>query len=210
MSKRLIIVDDHEMVRRGVAVLFDGTEIEVVGEATSGREGVQLARQLEPDIVLLDVRMPDGDGLGALGQIKLTCPTIHVLMYSAYDNPAYIARAVALGAHGYVLKSQPVEVLVNKLRRAAQGETTWERRELRRVTGALAIPSAVSGAEIPMTRVEQEVLARLAGGMTNKEIAQDMSISYEMVKEHVQHLLRKIGVSDRTQAAVWAVRRGLA
>lgn len=210
MRKRLVVVDDHEMVRRGVAVLFENTEIQVVGEAASGREGVELTRQLEPDLVLLDVRMPDGDGLGALGQIKLNCPAVQVLMYSAYDNPAYIARAVALGAQGYVLKSQPTDELLDKLRRAARGETTWERRELRRVTGALALPSSSSDTEIPMTQLEQEVLARLADGMTNKQIAEDMAISYETVKEHVQNLLRKIGVSDRTQAAVWAVRRGLA
>ena len=210
MKWRLIVVDDHEMVRNGVALSLARTEFEIVGQAASGREAVRLAQELQPDVVLLDVRMPDGDGLAALGQVKIECPDVRVVMFSAYDNPAYIARAVALGAHGYAIKSQPLDMLIDKLRRAAEGEPTWERRELRRVTGALASPSVGLDSEIPMARREQDVLSRLAAGMTNKEIAEDLSVSYEAVKEHVQNLLRKIGVSDRTQAAVWAVRRGLA
>lgn len=190
--------------------MLQGTEFKVVGEASNGREAVEMTGTLGPQIVLLDVRMPDGDGLAALSRIKLEHPHVAVLMYSAYDNPNYIARAVALGAHGYVLKGSSNAELLQRLRKVAEGESTWERGELRRVTGALATPSSSSDSEIPFTRREQDVLARLAAGSTNREIADELGMSYETVKEHVQHLLRKIGVSDRTQAAVWAVRRGLA
>jgi DNA-binding NarL/FixJ family response regulator len=210
MNCRIVVADDHEMVRWGVASLLRDSEFEIVGEASNGREAVEVVKIENPQILLLDVRMADGDGLAALGRVKLECPEVAVLMFSAYDNPNYVARAVALGAAGFMLKTAGREVLLQRLRLAARGEQTWERAELRRVTGALASPSPNLDAEIPFTRREQDVLSRLAEGLTNRQIAADMKVSYETVKEHVQHVLRKIGVSDRTQAAVWAVRRGLA
>ena len=136
-------------------------------------------------------------------------PEIAVLMLSTYDNPTYVARAVALGAAGYVLKGIDREGLLDAIRKVAAGESAWTRDELRRVTGALATPRLNADVEVPLTQRESEVLRQLALGLTNKEIAQALHISYETVKEHVQHILRKVGVSDRTQAAVWAVRKGL-
>ena len=130
-------------------------------------------------------------------------------MFSGFDNPTYIARAVALGAAGYVLKGASKAKLLDTIRKAAAGQNSWSREELRRVTGALATPRLVSDVEVPLTQRESEVLLQLVLGATNKEIAQALKISYETVKEHVQHVLRKIGVTDRTQAAVWAVRHGL-
>jgi len=206
---RLLVADDHEMVRLGLKSLLEGTEIEITAEAATGEEAVRQALSKEVDVVLLDIRMPHGDGLTALGRIKLEKPRLPVLILSAYDNPTYVARAVALGAHGYVLKSASREELVEAIRRAAKGETTWTRDELRRVTGALATPRLGSDVEVPLTERESEVLKQLANGLTNKEIAQALHISYETVKEHVQHILRKIGVTDRTQAAVWAVHKNL-
>jgi DNA-binding NarL/FixJ family response regulator len=157
----------------------------------------------------LDIRMPDGDGLTALGRIRLDKPNLPILILSTFDNPTYIARAVALGANGYLLKGCTRDELLIALRVAAAGENTWTREELRRVTGALATPRLAADVEVPLTQRESEVLRQLAYGLTNKEIANALSISYETVKEHVQHILRKIGVSDRTQAAVWAVRKEL-
>jgi DNA-binding NarL/FixJ family response regulator len=209
MSVKLLIADDHEVVRCGLRSLIAGTEIEIVGEATTGEQAIQLALELKPDVVLLDIRMPNGDGLNALGRLKLESPDIAVLMLSTYDNPTYVARAVALGAAGYVLKGAPREGLLGAIRKAAAGESAWTREELRRVTGALATPRLNADVEVPLTQRESEVLRQLALGLTNKEIAQALHISYETVKEHVQHILRKVGVSDRTQAAVWAVRKGL-
>jgi DNA-binding NarL/FixJ family response regulator len=209
MSIKLLIVDDHEVVRNGLKSLVAGTDIKVIGEAASGDAAVRLALKHKPDVVLLDIRMADGDGLNALGRIKLDQPNLPVLMFSAFDNPTYIARAVALGAAGYVLKSVSRAELLDAIHRVAKGENTWTRDELRRVTGALATPRLATDIEVPLTQRESDVLHQLALGLTNKEIAQALHISYETVKEHVQHILRKIGVSDRTQAAVWAVRKGL-
>ena len=209
MSIKMLIADDHEVVRYGLKSLMEDTDIIIIAEASSGDEAVRLALKHEPDVVLLDIRMPEVDGLTALGRIKLDRPNMPVLMFSTYDNPTYIARAVALGAAGYLLKSAKRERLLEAIRVAASGENAWTRDELRRVTGALATPRLTADVEVPLTQRESEVLRQLALGLTNKEIAQALHISYETVKEHVQHILRKIGVSDRTQAAVWAVRQGL-
>jgi DNA-binding NarL/FixJ family response regulator len=209
MSIKLLIADDHEVVRAGLKSLLAGTDIKIVAEASSGDQAVRQALKHEPDVILMDIRMPDGDGLNALGRIKLDRPTMPILVLSTYDNPTYVARAVALGANGFLLKGTPKDKLIEAIRAAASGQNVWTRDELRRVTGALATPRLAADVEVPLTQRESEVLRQLAFGLTNKEIARALHISYETVKEHVQHILRKIGVSDRTQAAVWAVRKGL-
>jgi DNA-binding NarL/FixJ family response regulator len=206
---KIIVADDHEVVRTGIRSMLAGTDIEIVGEAVDGDQAVEMTLAHQPDLLLLDVRMPRCDGLKALGRIKLERPDQPVLMLSSHDNPTYVARSVALGANGYLLKTSDREQLLDAVRRAGQGETIWTREELRRVTGALATPRMVNEIDIPLTQRETEVLKQLSLGLTNKEIAQALEISYETVKEHVQHILRKLGVADRTQAAVWAVRRGL-
>jgi DNA-binding NarL/FixJ family response regulator len=209
MTIKLLIADDHEVVRSGLKSLVAGTDIKVIAEAATGDAAIKLAIKHEPDVVLLDIRMPDGDGLNALGRIKLERPNMPVLILSTYDNPTYVARAVALGASGFLLKGATREKILEAIHVAAEGQTAWTRDELRRVTGALATPRLTADVEVPLTQRESEVLRQLAFGLTNKEIALALHISYETVKEHVQHILRKIGVSDRTQAAVWAVRKGL-
>lgn len=209
MSKKLLIVDDHEIIRLGLRMMLEGSGLEIAGEATNAAEAIEAVEQMSPDVVLMDIRMEGGDGLNALGRMKLDHPDLPIVLYSAYDNPTYIARAVALGASGYVLKSAPRERLIEALTTAVAGESAWTREELRRVTGALATPRLSQDIEVPLTQRESEVLRQMALGLTNKEIAKMLGISYETVKEHVQHILRKIGVSDRTQAAVWAVRKNL-
>lgn len=206
---KMLIADDHEVVRRGLKSLLADSEVEIVAEVSTGEKAVEYALANDLDLVLLDVRMPDGDGLNSLGRIKLDKPDMPVLILSTFDNPTYIARAVALGASGYLLKGCTREKLLESIRISAAGESAWTRDELRRVTGALATPRLAADVEVPLTQRESEVLRQLAYGLTNKEIAQALHISYETVKEHVQHILRKIGVSDRTQAAVWAVRKEL-
>jgi DNA-binding NarL/FixJ family response regulator len=205
----LLIADDHEVVRVGLRSLLSGTDIQIVAEADGGNSALKLALKHRPHLVLLDVRMPEGDGISCLARIKLDLPTTPVVMFSTFDNPTYVARAVALGAAGYLPKSANRADIINAIRAAASGDTLWSRDELRRVTGALAAPRPGAEVDVPLTKRESEVLKQLAFGLTNKEIAQSLGISYETVKEHVQHILRKIGVSDRTQAAVWAVRKDL-
>ncbi len=209
MAISVLIADDHEVVRLGLKNLLQGTECEVIAEATTGEQALELVASKKPDLVILDVRMSGGDGLYVLGRIKLDRPELPVILMSTYDNPTYVARAVALGASGYVLKSDSRERLLESIDIAMRGDSAWTRDELRRVTGALATPRLQTDVEVPLTQRESEVLKQLANGLTNKEIALALNISYETVKEHVQHILRKIGVSDRTQAAVWAVRKGL-
>lgn len=209
MSISLLVADDHQVVRLGLKNILEGTGVVVSAEATTGEEVLQKVAVEKPDVVLMDVRMPHGDGLHVLGRLKLDYPDLPVILFSSYDNPTYVARAVALGAAAYVLKHDSRERLLETIQLAVRGESAWTREELRRVTGALATPRVVSDVEVPLTQRESEVLRQLANGLTNKEIALALGISYETVKEHVQHILRKIGVSDRTQAAVWAVRKGL-
>ncbi|QDV13152.1 Response regulator protein VraR [Rosistilla oblonga] len=209
MNIKLLVVDDHEVVRLGLRNLLTDVEVEIVGEAVSSAEALEFLTKQTPDIVLLDIRMQGGDGLAALGRIKLDYPELPVVLLSAYDNPTYVARAVALGAAGYLLKDCDRTKLVEAIRLCAGGGSAWTRDELRRVTGALATPRIASDIDVPLTQRESEVLRQMALGLTNKEIAKALDISYETVKEHVQHILRKVGVTDRTQAAVWAVRKNL-
>ena len=196
---RLLIADDQEIVRSGLKSMLAGTEIKVVAEAATGQAAVKYAVEHEVDVVLLDVRMPEGDGLNALGRIRLDKPNLPILILSNVDNPAYIARAVALGANGYLLKSCTHDELIAAIETAAAGKNTWTREKLRRITGALATPQLVADVEVPLTEREAQVLRHIAGGLTNKQIADELKISCETVKEHVQHVLGKIGVSDRTR-----------
>lgn len=209
MPISLMIVDDQEVIRLGLRQLLAGTEFQIVDEAATASEALTKAVATKAEVLLLDVRLPESDGLNLLARIKLDRPELPVLLFSAYENPNFVARAVALGAAGYVMKGAEKEALTTALSAATRGEMVWTREELRKVTGALALPRSNFDIEAPLTRRESEVLRFLAQGRTNKQIAEDLQISYETVKEHVQHVLRKIGVNDRTQAAIWAVRSGL-
>lgn len=136
MAIRLLIADDQEVVRLGLKNFMADSDIKVVAAAKSGEEAVQLALKYSPDVVLLEVRMPGGDGLAALGRMKVDRPKLPVVMFSTYDNPVYMARAVALGAAGYVLKSEPKMKLLETIRIASTGQITWTQTELRGVSGA--------------------------------------------------------------------------
>jgi DNA-binding NarL/FixJ family response regulator len=209
MAIKLLICDDHEVIRTGLATLLAGTDIEIVAEAASGKEAVQKAEKIKPDVILLDIRMPDTDGLATLEKLRAKVPECRVVMLSTYDNPTYIARAVALGASDYVLKGSSREAIIATITAAAEGESPSRSGELRRVAGAMKIRQVLDDDEVPLTQRETQVLRHVALGLSNKEIGRSLEISVETVKEHVQNILRKIAVSDRTQAAVWAVRRGL-
>jgi len=198
------------MVRCGVRALLAGTEIEVVAESTTVQSAIKCALEKHFDLVLLDVCMPDGDGLNALGRIKLDKPELPVLLFSAFENPANIAKAIALGANGFLLKGCSRDEFLSAIRIAARGENTWNKETLRSASRSLRTVRVGNGSlETSLSDTEGEVLRQMARGLTNKQIAQETNITYVMVLEHVKHVLRKLGVADRTQAAVWAVRNDL-
>jgi DNA-binding NarL/FixJ family response regulator len=209
MTVRLLVADDHEVIRTGLATLLAGTDIEIVAEAATGKEAIERAQECKPDVILLDIRMPDGDGLSTLEKLRTVVPDSYVVMLSTYDNPTYIARAVALGASDYVLKGSSRDDLITTITTAAAGESPSRAGELRRVATAMKVRQVIDDDEVPLTQRETQVLRHVALGLSNKEIGRSLEISVETVKEHVQNILRKIAVSDRTQAAVWAVRKGL-
>ncbi|MEX0714883.1 MAG: response regulator transcription factor [Pirellulales bacterium] len=209
MAIRVLVVDDHEVVRSGLASLLEGTQVEVVALASGGDEALPLARRHRPDIVLLDIRMNGMDGLATLEELRRTVPECRVIMLSSYDNPTYVARANALGASDYLLKGSTREQLLGAIAAVAAGKAPSDVGEMRRVAGAMAARKKQDNVDVALTQRETQVLRHLALGLSNKEIGRSLSISIETVKEHVQHLLRKIDAADRTQAAVWAVRKGL-
>ncbi len=206
----VLIVDDHEVVRSGITTLLDGAEVAIVGDAASGGEGISLVKSKQPDVVLIDVRMEEMDGLTTLEKIREESPDLPIVMLSTYDNPTYVARAVALGANDYVLKSDTRETFVEALQRAARGEAPSGESLLRKISESMS----QSGKETPpmevqLTAREVQVLRHVALGLSNKEIGRSLVISVETVKEHVQNILRKLDATDRTDAAVRAVKMGL-
>lgn len=208
MTIRTLIADDHDVLRAGLRAIFSPTEFNVVAEATNGQQALQLALEHRPDIAILDVRMPAGDGLSCLARLKLEVPQIRVLMFSSYDNPTFMARAVALGAAGYLLKNIPSAEFLRAMRRVAQGEQVWQPGEIENIQNSFVKPHPITtNEEVTLTKRECEVLNQMAFGLSNREISQALGIRYETVREHVQHILHKLGVADRTQAAVWAVRQ---
>ena len=209
MGIRVLIVDDHEVVRSGLRSLFADTEIEIAGEASDGKEAVATAAEIKPDLVLMDIRMPNADGLSALEQIHRATPDLPIVVLSTYDNPTYIARALTLGATDYLLKGSDSMDLVAAIRNAHHGDTSSRSDQAKRVSSAMDSASKDPAVELPLTSRETQVLKHIALGLSNKEIGRSLSISIETVKEHVQNILRKIKAIDRTQAAVWAVRKRL-
>lgn len=209
MSIRIIVADDHEVVRGGFPSLLQGTDIEIVDYAADGDEAVEKTLRLLPDVVVMDIRMPNCDGLSALEQIHKKLPETGVVIYTAYENPTYIARSVALGAADFILKSSPGQDLVDAIKRTASGAEAPDSSILRRVKRVMRRRHEREDDGIPLTNRELQVLRHVALGLSNREIGHSLGISIETVKEHVQNILRKLDVNDRTQAAVWAVRRSV-
>lgn len=209
MTVRILVVDDHEIIRAGLESLLRGTGITIIGETATSEAAVQLAKMHNPEVVLLDVQLPDNDGFWALAKLKADQAALSVLMWSAFDNPALVARAVALGANGYILKTATRDELFKAIQTAAAGHTTWTPDELRRASNALGSTQVVGDVEALLSQRENEVLKEVAQGATNKEIARTLGIGFDTVKEHIVTIFRKVGTTDRTQAALWAVRKNL-
>ena len=206
MTISVLVADDHEMVRSGLRSIFAGSDIEIVAEAADAEGAVSETLKHRPDVVLLDLRMNDNGGLVAIEEIKRELPNTPVVILSTYDNPTYVARSVALGASDYVTKGANRREIIATVRAAAAGESPTKSGLLAKIASTLGSTKQM-GDDVPLTSRESQVLRHIAMGLSNREIASSLRISIETVKEHVQKILRKIGVSDRTQAAVWAVRR---
>lgn len=208
MAIKVLIADDHAMVRSGIAALLKGSGITVVDEAANGEEAYEKTVKLKPDVVLMDIRMPKKDGFETLEKIKRKFPHQRVIMLSAFDTQTYVARAVSGGADDYLLKDTPREEIIATIQRVAKDEDLSESSILRRVKRVMNRRKEGGDEAIPLTPRELQVLRNVALGLSNREIGNALEISIETVKEHVQNILRKLDVNDRTQAAVWAVRKG--
>jgi DNA-binding NarL/FixJ family response regulator len=209
MTIKLIIADDHAVVRMGLARLLESEDIKIVAEAASGTEAIAKTRKHKPDVLLMDVRMPNIDGVDALERIRQIVPQTKVIMMSAYDNPTYVARAMALKAETFLLKDVPGKEFVATIKRVAKGETLAGDTRAGNMKAFLETRPDPLADEVPLTKREYQVVRNLAHGMSNREIASCLNISIETVKEHVQNVMRKLKLSDRTAVAVWAVKRNL-
>ncbi|MEW6241381.1 MAG: response regulator transcription factor [Chloroflexota bacterium] len=217
---RVLIVDDHAMVRQGLRTFLELQDqsvlpIEVTGEAANGLEAVTLAKQTQPDIVLLDLVMPEMDGVTATPKIMEASPNSRVIILTSFGEEDKVLPAIRAGAQGYLLKDIPPAELVQAVREAYQGKVQLH-PEVAKKLMALAVekekpaPSRATNAENGLTDREQEVLQLIADGMSNRDIATKLIISEKTVKTHVSNILAKLNLDDRTQAAIYALRRGTA
>jgi DNA-binding NarL/FixJ family response regulator len=209
MTIRLLIADDHSVVRAGLRGLLLAAGLDVVGEAVTGREAVALARLLRPHVILMDVRMPEMDGLQALTAIKAKMPEISIVMLTVYASTEYLSRAIAAGAAGYLLKDAEPEEIVRVVRAAAQGDRVIDATLLQSVLENTQVAESSALQRADLTQQELRVLKLIALGLNNDALAETLVISRNTVKTHVRHIFEKLMVSDRTQAAIWAVRNGL-
>ena len=207
---RVLLVDDHAVVRVGLRLfLADQADLEVVGEADDGASAVARAQELVPDVVLMDLRMPRLDGIEATRQIRAALPQTAVVVLTTYTDTANIGKAIAAGAIGYVPKDVPPPELAATIREAAHGVLHLAPVVQRTLLQALAAPRRAEPDPKELTEREREVLVLLAEGRSNKEIARHLHVSERTVKGHVGHVLGKLGMVSRTQAAIYATRREL-
>lgn len=209
---RVLIADDYCLFVEGLQLLINRDGIEVVGSALTGRQTIALTSQLKPDVVLLDIRMPDMDGLQALSAIKASCPETSIIILTSFNTPEYITRAISLGAAGYLMKDTTSESLINAIRTVASGEAILDMDILEQVIKELSRatrPSTLRDDIPALTPQEIRVLQLITEGLSNGTIAEILTLSPNTVKTHVRNIFSKLGVSDRTQAAIWAIRRGI-
>jgi len=211
MGIRLLIVDDHHVVRRGlVFFLKTQKDIEIVGEAKNGREAVELVKLLHPDVVLMDLVMPEMDGIQATREIKQCLPKTEIMMLTSFSDQDHVIPAIEAGAAGYQLKDIEPDELVASIRKLVKGENTLHAKAtnhlLTRINKGEPSPHEVH----QLTRREKDVLLELTKGKSNKEIASALYITEKTVKTHISNIFTKLEVSDRTQAALYAVKHGLA
>lgn len=206
----LLLVDDHPVVRDGLRGMFaTSPDFDVLGDASDGPEGVALAQRLDPDVVLMDLRMPGGSGVAAIAELARLGLRCRVLVLTTYDTDSDVIPAIDAGATGYLLKDAPREELFNAVRAAAEGHTVLSPAVAARLVSRVRAP-ARSAADAPqLSAREREVLALVARGTTNREIAKALFISEATVKTHLTHLYAKLGVNDRAAAVATGYERGI-
>lgn len=228
---QVLIADDHALMREGLRKILElESDIAVVGEAADGREAVEKARELRPDVVLMDVNMPGGGGLSATRAIRTSAPEVDVIILTIHDDEEYVIELLNAGAKGYLLKDVDPSRLVEAIRRVRSGDTLVPSNLMARIFQKLhqrahsgnperqapTLPPAPAAPPAParsngeaLTDRELEILQQIVNGRTNKEIARALYISEKTVKNHVSNILKKLDLSDRTQAAVYAIRNGI-
>jgi DNA-binding NarL/FixJ family response regulator len=209
---RILIADDHEVVRIGLAALLNRQPgFRVVGEAASGKEAIRLARGLRPDVVVMDIRMPDGSGTDACRAITADAPNTPVIMLTSYADEEALFEAISAGASGYVLKRIGSDELVGAIRTVAAGQSMLDPAVTAAVLGRLrhAAHAEESGAFGDLTEQERRVLARIAQGESNREIAAAMQLAEKTVRNYVSNILAKLSLASRAQAATFAIRNRL-
>lgn len=211
-SLKLLVVDDHKVVREGLSALLNlEDDLRVVGEAGDAGEAVRLATILQPDVVIMDVRLESNSGIEACREIKTLLPEVRVLMLTSYSDDEAVFSSIVAGASGYLLKNTSKAELINAVRALGRGEALLDPAITKKVTDRLALLSQRQGrfTENDLSEREREVLALVARGLTNKEIGARLFLSDHTVRNHVSRILQKLGLSRRSEAAAVAVRRRL-
>lgn len=209
MTVRVLVVDDQRLVREGIASLLDIQDgISVVGMAADGKQAIDQVLALSPDVVLMDVRMPEMDGVDAVAVLRKRAPECRVVMLTTFDDEEYVVQALRAGASGYLLKDLPAAKLAEAVGLAHAGVTQLDDAAAQHIAAALASHPAPNRADALTTR-ETDVLKLIASGATNREIAKRLFLSEGTVKNHISRILGRLGLRDRTQAAVYARDHGL-
>ncbi|MCH7983069.1 MAG: response regulator transcription factor [Chloroflexi bacterium] len=207
---RVLIADDHPVVRSGLRALIETeTGMEIVGDAADGKEAIEKAGQLLPDIVLLDLMMPGVSGLEAIEGIRQHNSDIHILVLTSFDQDDLLFPAIKAGAHGYLLKDSSPEDLLRAIRQVSRGESSLHPTIARKLIREFSGSAQETNPAVPLSKREHDVLELLALGLSNQEIANSLTISERTARKHVSNILDKLHVSNRTQAALFAVHRGI-
>jgi len=210
-TARILVIDDHPLLRKGVLQLIElDDELEAVGEASNGEDGVKLAQELDPDLILLDLNMRGMDGIATLTALRDANVIARIVIYSVSDNDEDVVAAMRAGADGYLLKDMEPEILLERLKHAALGKMVISERLTEVLASALRNKPKQSTADInSLTQREKQILKLIASGLSNKMMARKLDIAEGTVKVHVKRVLKKLQLRSRVEAAVWGVQQGL-